>query len=104
LCVHASPSLSIYNINIGITNTLYQKGDVKSNLAYISERKIVRAVSIFSIFIAAILLVGAVVNLYLVQNNNARLGLIGGYTAVFAPSLGVLTNVRRTELYGSTSA
>jgi hypothetical protein len=98
------PPLSIYNINIGITNILYQEGDVESNLAYISERKIIRAVSIFSMFIAAILLVGAVVNLYLVQNNNARLGLIGGYTAAFALSLGVLTNARRTELYRSTSA
>jgi hypothetical protein len=44
-------------------------------------------------FIAAILLVGAVINLYLVQNNNVRLGLIGGYTVAFALSLGVLRNV-----------
>jgi hypothetical protein len=55
-------------------------------------------------FIAAILLVGAVVNLYVVQNNNVRLGLIGGYTAAFALSLGVLTNAKRAELYGSTAA
>ena len=41
-------------------------------------------------FIAAILLVGTVVNLYLVRNNNVRLGLIGCYTAAFALSLGVL--------------
>jgi hypothetical protein len=41
-------------------------------------------------FIAAMLLVGTVVNLYLVRNNNVRLGLIGGYTAAFALSLGVL--------------
>jgi hypothetical protein len=34
--------------------------------------------------------VGTVVNLYLVRNNNVRLGLIGGYTAAFALSLGVL--------------
>jgi hypothetical protein len=99
---YASPPLN--NDHVGITNTLFQEGDVESNLAYISERKIVRAVSIFSMFIAAILLVGAVVNLYLVQNNNVRLGLIGGYTAAFALSLGVLTNARRTELYGSTAA
>jgi hypothetical protein len=41
-------------------------------------------------FIAAILLVGTVVNLYLVRNNNVRLGLIGGCTAAFALTLGVL--------------
>ena len=41
-------------------------------------------------FIAAILLVVAAVNLYLVRNNNVRMGLIGGYTSAFALSLGVL--------------
>lgn len=56
------------------------------------------------VLIAAILLVGAIINLYLVQNNNVRLGLIGGYTATFALSVGVLTNARRAELFGSTAA
>jgi hypothetical protein len=41
-------------------------------------------------FIAAILLVGTVVNLYLVRNNNVRPGLIGGCTPAFALTLGVL--------------
>jgi hypothetical protein len=73
-------------------------------VAYISERKIAHAVNLFSMFITAVLLVGAIVNLYTVQSPNVRLGLIGGYTAVFALSLGVLTNARRAELYGSTAA
>jgi hypothetical protein len=73
-------------------------------VAYIPERKIARAVNLFSMFITAVLLVGAIVNLYIVQSPNVRLGLIGGYTALFALSLGVLTNERRAELYGSTAA
>lgn len=60
--------------------------------------------SILSRFIAAILLVVVAVNLYLVRNNNVRLGLIGGYTAAFALSLGVLAIAKRAELYGSAAA
>ena len=45
-----------------------------------------------------------VVNLYLVQNNGVRLGLIGGYTTAFAFSIALLTNARRAELFASTAA
>ena len=59
---------------------------------------------VVGIILAAILLVGAIMNLYLVQNNNVRLGLIGGYTGAFALSIGLLTNARRAELFASTAA
>jgi hypothetical protein len=61
-------------------------------------------VEAIAIILAAILLVGAVINLYLVQSNNVRLGLIGGYTSEFALSIGLLTNARRAELFASTAA
>jgi hypothetical protein len=54
--------------------------------------------------LAAILLIGAIVNLYLVQDNLKRLGLVGVYTAVFTASVGILSNVRRAELFASTAA
>jgi hypothetical protein len=44
------------------------------------------------------------VNLYLVQDNLKRLGLVGVYTAVFAVSVGILSNTRRAELFASTAA
>lgn len=50
------------------------------------------------------MLVGAIVNLYFVQNNATKLGLIGMYTALFAGSVGILTNARRAELFASTAA
>jgi hypothetical protein len=37
-----------------------------------------------------ILLIGAIVNLYLVQDNLKRLGLVDVYTAIFAASVGTL--------------
>jgi len=57
-----------------------------------------------SILLAAILLVGAVVALYLIQSNLKRLGLIGGFTALFALAVGVLTNAKRGEIFASTAA
>ncbi|KAH8656040.1 hypothetical protein BGZ60DRAFT_532364 [Tricladium varicosporioides] len=73
-------------------------------VGFFSDAEIVRAVNIFSMLIAAGLLIGAIVNLYLVHNPNIRLGLIGGYTAAFAFSVGALTSARRTEVYACTAA
>lgn len=53
--------------------------------------------------IAAALLVGAIVNLYFVTNNNSRLGLIGAYTATFSVSVASLTNAKRAELFACTA-
>jgi hypothetical protein len=73
-------------------------------LAYFPERRIASAVAAMNVVVAAVLLVGAIVTLYLVQDNNVRLGLIGAYTALFALSVGLLTNASRAELFGSTAA
>jgi len=62
------------------------------------------AVSALSTIIAAILLIGAIVNLYLVTNDNLRLILIAVYTGFFAATVGLLTSARRAEVYGSTAA
>jgi hypothetical protein len=81
-----------------------QKGQLESSLAHFSESRIAFAVAALSVLLAAILLVGAIVNLYLVQSNLKRLGLIGVYTGMFAGSVGILTNARRAELFVSTAA
>ena len=59
--------------------------------------------SVVATFAAVALLVGAIVNLYFVTNSDVRLGLIGGYTIVFAVSVAGLTNARRSELFASTA-
>jgi len=54
---------------------------------------------------AAILLLGAIVTLRLLdQQNNAQLGVIATFTVLFAASVGVLTNARRAEVFASTAA
>ncbi|KAH7400167.1 hypothetical protein BKA64DRAFT_476330 [Cadophora sp. MPI-SDFR-AT-0126] len=83
---------------------LFVEGKVEGSLAHFSETRIAYAVAVLSILLAAILLVGAIVNLYLVRNVLTRLGLVGVYTAAFSASVGILTNARRAELFASTAA
>lgn len=53
---------------------------------------------------SAFLLMGAIVALYLVKNMAKRLGILAIFTSVFAGSIGLLTNARRAEIFGSTAA
>jgi uncharacterized membrane protein YjjB (DUF3815 family) len=69
-----------------------------------SMRKINRAVAIISMALSAVLLIVSIVALYVVRNNNVRLGLICAFTAMFAGSVHLLTNARRAELFASTAA
>jgi len=61
-------------------------------------------VSVISIIFAAILLIGAIISLYYVTNPKATLGMIGGYTMLFAMSIALLTNARRVEIFAATAA
>jgi hypothetical protein len=54
--------------------------------------------------LAAVLLIGAIVNLYLVSKPKAKLGLVAMYTILFASSVALCTNARRAELFASTAA
>ncbi|KAE8446494.1 hypothetical protein EG329_011957 [Mollisiaceae sp. DMI_Dod_QoI] len=83
---------------------LLVEGSIEGKLARIPERRIAYVVAMLSVLLAAILLVGAIVALYLVQSNLKRLGLVGVFTALFAISVGLLTNAKRVELFASTAA
>lgn len=56
------------------------------------------------VVLAAVLLFGAIYNLYFVRDDQKRLGLIAGYTVVFALCVGLLTNARRSEIFGACAA
>jgi hypothetical protein len=77
---------------------------VDDSIALFSMKKVNRAVAILSMVIAAVLLIVSIVTLYVVTNNNVRLGLICGFTILFALSIHLLTNARRAELFASTAA
>lgn len=56
------------------------------------------------IILAALLLFGAMFNLYYVETNTKRLGFIAGHTIVFALCVGFLTNARRAGIFGACAA
>ena len=53
---------------------------------------------------ADLLLLGAIFNLYFVPSSQKRLGLIAGYTGLFAICVGLLTNARRAEIFSACAA
>lgn len=71
---------------------------------YFPEVLISRIVSLVSVLLAAMLLLGAIVGLYFVQHQGARLGMIAAFTTMFAASIGLLTSARRAEVYAATAA
>ncbi len=71
---------------------------------YFNEKVVERIVSVASVFLTAFLLVGAITALYWVTNARARLGLIAGFTILFAGTIGLLTNARRAETLAATAA
>ncbi|KAI1467855.1 uncharacterized protein F4812DRAFT_459139 [Daldinia caldariorum] len=60
--------------------------------------------SIVSTIAAAILLLGAIALLRLLNQGSAQLGVIAMFMVLFAVSVGVLTNARRSEIFASTAA
>ena len=53
---------------------------------------------------AAVLLFGAVLNLYYVTNERKRLGLVAGYTVIFAVCVGLVTTAKRAEIFAACAA
>jgi hypothetical protein len=61
-------------------------------------------VGAINVLLAACILFGAIYNLYYVKSEQKRLGLIAGYTIGFALCLSLLTNARRSEIFGACAA
>ena len=63
-----------------------------------------RAVSTVGLVLAAVLLIGAIIHLYLVVDPAAKLGFVAMYTLLFASSVAFCTNARRVEVFAATAA
>ena len=61
-------------------------------------------VAVLSMLVAAVLLIVSIVALYVVTNNNVRLGLVCLFTTLFAVTVNTMSNARRAELFASTAA
>ncbi|KAH7330463.1 hypothetical protein BKA65DRAFT_59217 [Rhexocercosporidium sp. MPI-PUGE-AT-0058] len=76
------------------------------DIFYYSERAIHLTGYIVATILSGVLLVGAMLCLSLVYNRDweLRLGMVALFTSLFAIVVGILTNARRAELFGSTAA
>jgi hypothetical protein len=57
-----------------------------------------------NILLAAGFLFGAIYNLHAVERGQTKLGLIAGYTTAFALCVVLVTNARRSEVFGACAA
>ncbi|KAL2060237.1 hypothetical protein VTL71DRAFT_9632 [Oculimacula yallundae] len=73
---------------------------------YFSERRIHFAGNVISTVFCAILLLGAMAVLSVLDSQSwkVRLGLVALFTSLFAFTVGLLTSARRAEMFGSTAA
>ena len=73
---------------------------------HIHEHRIQRAGAVISILLSGLLLVGGIVCLMFVSNRSPglRVGIIILFTFLFAGVVGLLTNARRAEVFGSSAA
>jgi hypothetical protein len=73
----------------------------KGPLTYISESKIHTTVAVINVLTAAVLLFGAIYNLYYVSSAQVKLALVMVYTVGFAICVTLLTNARRAEVFAA---
>jgi hypothetical protein len=65
---------------------------------------VTKTVAAISTVCAIILLVVAMVSLYVVTNPTTKLAMVTAFTVLFALSIALLTNAKRTGVYGATAA
>ncbi|KAL0765573.1 hypothetical protein CaCOL14_011797 [Colletotrichum acutatum] len=75
-----------------------------TEVKYYSARHVTRLVTIITVLAASLVIQAAVVTLYLVHNEVLRLCMIAVFTSVFAASLAVMTDGRRTDIILATAA
>ena len=75
-----------------------------TGIAYHSQTTILRIARVFSVTLASMLPVIAIVVLYYVDNMGKRLGIIGGFTAAFSMVLGLATNGALVDVFAASAA
>lgn len=86
---------------------MFKKRDATNLLdrtALYRNSHIVRTVATLDLILAAVLLIGAIVTLYLVSSPEAKLALLAVFTLLFAASVALCTNAKRPEVFAATAA
>ncbi|GKT64831.1 hypothetical protein ColTof4_07229 [Colletotrichum tofieldiae] len=78
--------------------------ETTTQIKYYSARHVSRLVTIITVLAASLVIEAAVVILYLIKNEALRLVMIAVFTSIFAASLAVMTDGRRTDIILATAA
>ncbi|GAP91663.1 putative chorismate mutase [Rosellinia necatrix] len=78
--------------------------DGRTQIRRFDERSVSVAVNVVTILVAAVFLGGSIAGFYYVRDDAARLGMIAGFTSLFALSVALITNARRAEIFAATAA
>ncbi|KAE8448613.1 hypothetical protein EG329_009038 [Mollisiaceae sp. DMI_Dod_QoI] len=92
---------SFIHHNFGV---FFQNSAPDGRTAYTSEAAISHFVAILSTILAAVLLFGAIISLYVVKSEKALLGMLSAWTVLFTACVGLLTNARRDQVFAATAA
>ena len=80
------------------------KSILNGRQALVSSQRLSIFTAILATILASVLLFGAVISLYIVQNEHALLGMLSGWTVLFAASVGLLTNAKRDQIFAAAAA
>jgi hypothetical protein len=83
---------------------IFHTTSISAKTEYILEQHVNWVAAGVSTIVAAILLLGAILILHVLEDRRAQLGVIGMLTVLFAGSVALLTNARRSEVFASTAA
>lgn len=73
-------------------------------MKYYPSRYVSRLVTIITVLAASLVIEGAVVCLYILEDRSVKLGLLAVFTSLFAASLAAMTDGRRTDIILATAA
>lgn len=74
------------------------------NTVRYSHESIARLSAVAGTIIASLLLIGSIAVLYFLDSMKMRLAAIGGFSALFSITLGLLTSGRLVEMFSATAA
>ncbi|KAF2117249.1 hypothetical protein BDV96DRAFT_490560 [Lophiotrema nucula] len=71
---------------------------------YFHESTVNLVVAIINILVAAVLLIAPITSLYFISRHGVKLGMIAGFTTLFAVSVGLLTSAKKQEIFAASAA
>ncbi len=80
------------------------KHETAQEVKYYSNKHVSRLSTLVTVLASSLVIEGAIITLYVVQDERTRLGLLALFTTLFATSLAVFTDGRKSDIILATAA